>query len=92
MHFLLAEEVITLQPGEFHTAAEIDERVVKFDRGEDFGFVEQKVSGEVWMFAVGPRGWHFQLVDRERATTHLQGCRLRSTSAEASSEPAPSEP
>jgi hypothetical protein len=88
VHFLLAEEVITLQPGEFHVVAEIDERVVKFDRGGDFGQVEQKVSGEVWMFAVGSRGWHFRLVDRERAARHLEGCRPRSIPA----EPATSEP
>lgn len=92
VHFLIADEVITLQPGEFHTVAEIDERVVKFDRGEDFGLVEQQVSGEVWMFAVGPRGWSFELVDREQAPRHLQGCRPRSGSAEPSTaEPSTSE-
>jgi hypothetical protein len=92
VHFLLAEEIITLQPGEFHAVAEIDERLIKFDRGEGFGLVEQKVSGEVWMFAVGPRGWHFQLIDRERAATHLKGCRPRSVSADPSAEPATNEP
>jgi hypothetical protein len=88
VHFLLEDEVVSLQPGEFHVVAEIDERVVKFDRGEDFGFVEQKVSDEAWVFAVGPRGWRFQLVDRTAAAEHLQRCRPRSSKPlEAAAQP-----
>lgn len=82
VHFLLEDEVITLGPGEFHLVVETAERVVKFDRGEDFGVVEQKVSDEVWTFAVGPRGWHFQQVERDQAGRHLQGCRPRRSSGD----------
>jgi hypothetical protein len=77
VHFLLAGDTITLRPGEYHHIATADERLVKFDRGADFGLVEQQVADEIWLFAVGSQGWHCESIDRAAASKLWRQCRQR---------------
>jgi hypothetical protein len=72
VYYAVDGEVFCLQAGQYHQLPGHQPRTIEFDRGDDYGYAEQRASEGTYAFEVGSSGWTLTLT--ERRPVLLEGC------------------
>jgi len=74
VHYAVDGEVFSLQPGQYHRLPGKQPRTIEFDRGDDYGYAEERASDGTYAFEVGSTGWKLKQIDSAKAKSLLDGC------------------
>jgi len=75
VHYVVADEVFSLLPGEYHRLDADVQRRIRFHRGDDFGDADHQLQQGTYQFIVGDSGWELQPADEPLADRLLTICR-----------------
>ena len=74
VHYAVDGEVFSLQPGQYHRLPGKQPRTIEFDRGDDYGYAEERAGDGIFAFEVGPTGWKLNQVETAKAQSLLEAC------------------
>lgn len=75
VHYAVGGEVFSLEAGRYQRLPGSQARTIEFDRGDDYGYAEQRASDGTFAFEVGASGWSLKQVDPQQAKLLLENCR-----------------
>jgi hypothetical protein len=74
VHYAVDGEVFSLPPGQYHRLPGKQPRTIEFDRGDDYGYAEERAGDGTYAFEVGPSGWSLKQVEPAKVKTLLEAC------------------
>jgi hypothetical protein len=74
VHYAVDGEVFSLPAGQYHRLSGSQPRTIEFDRGDDFGYAQQRADSGTLAFEVGPSGWSLKQIDQQHARSLLESC------------------